>query len=148
MRTINEIVVHCSATKPDQDIGVSQIDQWHRDRGWREIGYHNVIRRNGVLEHGRDISEIGAHAYGYNRHSIGVCMVGGVDGNGKAEDNFTNEQYATLKGYLDTLFDVFPGAQLVGHRDLSPDVNGDSIIDRWEWVKECPSFDVRSWYKE
>lgn len=147
MRHINLIVVHCSATNPHQDIGVNEIDQWHRDRGWRGCGYHAVIRRNGTLEHGRDITDVGAHAYGYNKHSIGVCVVGGVDINGQAANNFTREQLHTLRGYLDALSSIFKEAEIKGHRDLSPDVDGDGVIESWEWQKQCPSFDVTEWYK-
>lgn len=104
------------------------------DKGWSDIGYHNVIRRNGTLEHGRDLAIAGAHAKGYNQFSIGVCLVGGVDIDNNPNDNFTDEQYTTLRGYLDTMLDAFPESEVVGHRDL-PNVS-----------KACPSFDVKSWY--
>src|SRR5690625_2478479 len=104
------IVAHCSASPPSQDIGVKEIDRWHRARGFFEVGYHAVIRRDGTLELGRDWDDIGAHARegGFNRTSIGVCLVGGVSekpqahvpGNpwngSNAEDNFTKEQRLTL----------------------------------------------------
>jgi len=127
------------------DIGAAEIDEWHRAKGWAKIGYHNVIRRNGALEHGRDLAEIGAHAYGFNRDSLGICMIGGVDSENNPQDNFTPEQYTTLRGYIDTMLDVFP-AKLTGHRDLSPDINGDGVIEEFEWLKSCPCFDVVSWY--
>jgi hypothetical protein len=145
-RIINLIVVHCSATSPDLDIGVNEIDEWHKARGWSGIGYNNIIRRNGILEHGRDLADIPAHAYGYNRNSIGICLIGGVDNDGNAEDNFTPQQKDALRAYLNTMLDIFPEAKLLGHRDLSPDINGDGIIEKWEWKKECPCFDVREWY--
>jgi len=146
MRTIKLIVVHTSATLPHQDIGVKEIDKMHKAKGWDGIGYHTVIRKNGTLEHGRDLTEVGAHVYGYNRNSIGICMVGGVDSNNKAENNYSPEQFATLKGYIDTLKDLFTEAKVLGHRDLSPDIDGDGIIEPFEWLKQCPCFDVREWY--
>jgi len=86
MRIIDTVIVHCSATKPSMDIGVDVIRQWHMNKGWSDIGYHYVIRRNGAVELGRDLDkdgdvdeEIGAHAYGHNATSIGICLIGGVD---------------------------------------------------------------------
>ncbi len=135
-RKIDMIVVHCSATPPNMNIGVNEITDWHvNGNGWSDIGYHNVIRRNGSLEHGRDLTESGAHAKGYNQHSIGICLVGGVDDDNEPEDNFTEEQYITLRGYIDTMREVLPIKEVLGHRDLLG-VN-----------KACPSFDVRHWYE-
>mgnify|MGYP001441377098 CR=1 FL=1 len=86
------IVVHCSATKPSMDIGSEKIRDWHvNERGWRDIGYHKVIRRNGEIEDGRDIRDSGAHAAGYNSKSVGVCMVGGMAEDNSAENNFTDK---------------------------------------------------------
>ncbi len=129
MRTINLIVVHASASRPSMDIGAIDIDRMHKDKGWRGIGYHTVIRRNGTLEHGRDLTEVGAHVYGYNKNSIGSCMIGGVNSNGDTENNYTPEQFATLSGYIDTLKDLFTEAKVLGHRDLSPDIDGDGVIE-------------------
>ena len=145
-RDINLIVVHCSATKPTIDIGAHEIRKWHMAKNWSDIGYHNIIRRNGTLEHGRDLARSGAHAKGYNANSLGVCMVGGVDAYGKPENNFTGEQFATLRGYLDTMLEVFPGSKVLGHRDLSVDLNEDGAITPDEWMKQCPCFDAKEWY--
>lgn len=156
MRNIKLIVVHCSATPQNWDIGADNIREWHtkhpddwvfdapdyikewhleRPKKWQDIGYHNVVRRNGVLEHGRDLAISGAHAKGYNKDSIGICLIGGVDVDQNPENNFTDDQMTTLRGYLDTILEIFPNAVLMGHRDL-PNV-----------AKACPSFDVRSWYE-
>lgn len=148
-RPIELVVVHTSATPSNMDIGAADIDKWHKARNWSGIGYHHVIRRSGALERGRGLNEVGAHAYGYNRTSIGICLIGGLDENGntmEGVETYEPEQLITLRGYLDTLGDLFPGAELAGHRDLSPDINGDGVIERWEWKKECPCFDVREWY--
>ena len=91
-----KIIIHCSATRPSQDIGSNDIDRWHREKGWLKIGYHLVITRDGTLELGRDLDEVGAHAYGHNANSVGVCMVGGIDEDGQPDDNFTSEQWNTL----------------------------------------------------
>ncbi|MCK4870763.1 MAG: N-acetylmuramoyl-L-alanine amidase [Gammaproteobacteria bacterium] len=120
--------------------------QGRSGRGWRDIGYNNVICRSGILQHGRDLAIAGAHAKGYNQNSVGICMVGGVDIYGNAENNFNDKQFKTLRGYIDTLLDLFPGSKVVGHRDLSVDLNEDGVITPDEYMKQCPSFDVKDWY--
>lgn len=131
MRQINKIVVHCSATSADQDIGVEEIRAWHLERGWADIGYHIVIRRNGVIERGRPLSLIGAHVKGHNHDSVGICWVGGRYG----IDNRTGAQRASLETVVKILHDIYPDADIKGHRDFGV-------------PKECPSFDVAEWLKE
>jgi N-acetyl-anhydromuramyl-L-alanine amidase AmpD len=143
--TTDLIVVHCSATGPAADIGVAQITQWHKQRGFDTVGYHYVIRRNGTLETGRRESEIGAHVRGHNANSIGVCLAGGVDAKGKPENNFTPAQFSALETLLRELKGRYPQARILGHRDLSPDKNGDGKISPDEFIKACPSFDVAQW---
>jgi len=126
---------------------VEDIRAWHLERGWRDVGYHFVIRRNGRVEAGRPLDEVGAHVYGYNRVSWGVCMVGGVDRYGRSEANYTDAQYIALVALLWELHVKAPAAEILGHRDLSPDVDGDGVIEPWEWMKDCPCFDVRKWWK-
>ncbi|GFM88997.1 N-acetylmuramoyl-L-alanine amidase [Pseudomonas cichorii] len=140
------IVVHCSATRATADIGVREITQWHIQRGFDTVGYHYVIRRNGELETGRAESTIGAHVRGHNSNSIGVCLAGGVDAKNKPENNFTLAQFATLETLLQQLQGRYPAARILGHRDLSPDRNGDGKITPDEFIKACPSFDVSEWW--
>jgi N-acetyl-anhydromuramyl-L-alanine amidase AmpD len=141
------LVVHCSATAPTQDIGVREITQWHIQRGFDTLGYHYVNRRDGSQETGRPENAIGAHVKGHNAKSVGVCLVGGVSAAGKPENNFTETQFATLGKLLDQLQSRYPKARILGHRDLSPDLNGDGIITPNEFIKACPSFDVSEWLK-
>lgn len=129
------LVVHCAATKPSMDIGWKEIDRWHRQRGWLKIGYHYVIRRDGTVEPGRELMEIGAHVKGYNSVSVGICLVGGIDEKGKPDNNFSDEQMAALGYLLTKLKKIFPDAKVVGHRDL---FSG----------KACPCFDAGKWYAE
>lgn len=131
---IEYLIIHCSATKRDQDIGRKDIDRWHRKRGWLKIGYHYVIRRDGTTEEGRKESEPGAHAYGYNTKSLGICMVGGIDDQENAENNFTPEQWEALAALIWRLETKYPTAKIIGHRDVEP-------------RKECPSFSVEEWMK-
>ena len=146
MRNINLIVVHCSATNPLIDWGARDIEVLHqRNNGWSTVGYHWVIRRNGIVEVGRQESIPGAHVKGHNLNSIGVCLVGGVDFNNRPTPNYTTSQWASLKTLLVSLKLRFPNARIVGHRDLSPDLDGDGTVEANEWVKACPCFDVRAW---
>ncbi|MFS2161219.1 N-acetylmuramoyl-L-alanine amidase [Pseudomonas sp. Pseusp122] len=142
------LVVHCSASGPHIDVGVRDITRWHVQRGFTTVGYHYVIRRNGELETGRRENAIGAHATGHNARSIGICLVGGVDINNKPANNFTDEQLATLERLLRELKVRYPKARICGHRDLSPDKNGDGRITPNEFTKACPSFDINPWLKE
>ena len=145
------IVVHCSATKPSQDIGADEIDAIHRGFGWNGIGYHGVIRRNGAREDGRYIEAVGAHCKSHNRVSVGICLVGGVDDDGHPVCNFTFDQFVTLHAWLDELAGPhgrYPHAEIVGHRDLSPDLDGDGEIGHHEWMKHCPCFDVRGFMSQ
>jgi N-acetyl-anhydromuramyl-L-alanine amidase AmpD len=148
-RTATELlVVHCSATGPTQDIGVREITQWHRQRGFDTVGYHFVIRRNGEVETGRPETAIGAHVKGHNARSIGICLVGGVNTAGKPENNFTPSQFSALTELLARLRSHYPDTRILGHRDLSPDLNGDGNITPNEFIKACPSFDVLTWLKQ
>ena len=142
MMGVKYIVIHCSATRAGEDIGAKEIDLRHRRRGWQGIGYHYVIRLDGTVELGRPCNKIGAHVYGYNKCSIGICYVGGLDENGQPDDTRTDAQKKSLRILVRELRATFPDAKVVGHRDLSPDVNGDGIIEKWEWLKDCPCFDV------
>ena len=127
------IAVHCSATKASADIGEAEIRKWHKDQDWSDIGYNVVIRRNGLIEIGRPIDYQGAHVAGYNEEAVGVCLVGGLDENGNADNNFTDEQFAALLVTLRFLKGYAPLARIQGHRDF-PGVK-----------KDCPCFDVRAW---
>jgi len=136
------LVVHCSATPPSLDIGAEEIRRWHVDGNhWSDIGYHGIIRRDGLFEAGRPYHRIGAHAKGWNSMSWGLCLVGGVSeaDHAKAEANYTPEQYDTLFKTLRAWQELAPMAAVCGHRDL------DSEHQR---LKACPSFDVRAFYLE
>lgn len=145
MRTIDTLVVHCSATPAGLDIGAQEIDRMHRQRGFVKIGYHYVVRLDGEIEVGRALDEVGAHVQGHNSRSIGICLIGGLDHARKPANTFTPEQFDALAGLLVHLLANFKGARVLGHRDLSPDKDKDGVVERHEWVKDCPCFDVREW---
>ena len=99
MRTINLIVVHCSATREDKSFTEHDLDVCHRRRGFNGVGYHFYIRKNGDI--------------------------------------------------ILTLLKDFTGCRVCGHRDLSPDLDGDGEIEPEEWIKACPCFNAEmDWDKE
>lgn len=131
-RTVTDaIFVHCSATKPSQDIGVDTIRMWHKQQGWLDVGYHFVIKRDGTVESGRPVDVVGSHVKDWNSRSVGVCLVGGIDANGKFESNFTPAQMSALRNKLAELKVLYPQADIKAHHDVAP--------------KACPSFDLQRW---
>ena len=144
MRTINLIVVHCSATREDKSFTEHDLDVCHRRRGFNGVGYHFYIRKNGDIKSTRPLERIGAHSRGFNRESIGICYEGGLDAHGCPADTRTPEQRAALKLLVHQLFGTFPGSRVCGHRDLSPDRNGNGEIEPEEWIKACPCFEVKA----
>ena len=132
MREITEIILHCSATWSKQDIGVKEITQWHtlpepKGRGWKHIGYHYVIRRNGKIEEGCPLATAGIHCSGHNAKSIGICMVGGGP---MGEDKFfADAQYDSLASLLRRIRLSYPLASIHGHNEFTQ--------------KACPVFSVK-----
>lgn len=169
-RKINAIILHCAATPNGKSFTASDIDRMHKARKFKRdsqavrnynpelgsIGYHFIIGVDGSIETGRHPEEIGAHVQGSNAKTIGVCMIG--------TDKFTKAQWESLRtciinlstliqgkvhltadGALNAFKDM--GISIKGHRDYSPDLNGNGIIERTEWIKTCPGFDVAKWIK-
>jgi len=135
------IVIHCSATRASQDIGVAEIAKWHTDKGWADVGYNFVIRRDGTIEEGRNLSasvdafeEIGAHVANHNSQTLGICLVGGCNDKLQPQNNFTDKQWASLAALVGLCTRKFPDANVLGHRDI-PGV-----------AKACPSFEVKPWW--
>lgn len=135
MRTINLIVVHCSATRCDRPFPVTALIRCHADR-FGFTGYHYYITRDGTAYQTRHEQLIGAHAKNYNRNSLGICYEGGLDEQGKPADTRTKAQKQSLLKLLKRLKKEHPQAQILGHRDL-PNVK-----------KACPCFDAKSEYSQ
>ena len=123
---IDRIVVHCSDSPHGRGDGAEDIHYWHKQRGWSGIGYHYVIKEDGRIENGRPQYWEGAHVRGHNANTLGICLIG--------KDEFTPDQFDSLRGLLDRLRVEHPSAVIVGHRDLDSS-------------KTCPNFDVQHWYK-
>ena len=129
------IVIHCSQTRPSmKDVDDKWIDRVHRERDWTKIGYGKVIKRDGTVEQGRGDDDVQAHVKGYNHTSFGLCLVGGAKEEDwlQPEDNFTAEQWESLKKTLEELIEKYPDAQIVGHYMLDEN-------------KTCPNFNVREY---
>lgn len=135
MRALDSIIIHCSATPANVDVGVAEIREWHLRRGFSDIGYHFVIRRDGTVEPGRAVDQVGAHCKNHNALSIGVCLVGGIkvtSGQVLSECNFTDAQWKALVQLLSSLRLIFPSIKTIhGHNEFAP--------------KDCPCFNVQQW---
>lgn len=156
-RPISLIVIHCSASSDGRQLGsrthsaAAVIDSWHAQRGFQRqraaragfnpdlaaIGYHFVLDTDGSKHTGRAIAEAGAHVQGFNSQSIGICLVG--------TSRFTRAQWDALHSLVKALKAQYPAARVVGHRDLSPDKDGDGTVEPAEWLKACPGFNVADW---
>lgn len=147
-RVITDIIIHCTATREGNPVTVDFLRREHRKQGWSDIGYHYVVYLDGTVHDGRNVDIIGAHCSGHNANSIGVAYVGGLTRDGKkAKDTRTDEQKASLLSLLMDLRKLYPRARISGHRDFSPDKNGNGIIEPIEWIKYCPCFDAKSEYR-
>ena len=150
---IDSIIIHCSATRAGQDLRAKDIDRMHRARGFNQIGYNFVIDLNGTVENGRSLSIDGAHCntkgfsgISYNKHSIGICYIGGLDASGRPADTRTVEQKTALRELIAKLCKEYDIIELLGHRDASPDLDGSGEVEPAEFIKACPCFDVRAEY--
>jgi len=139
-RTINEIIIHCTATPEGRDVTIGDITRWHKERGFSTIGYHYVIYRDGTVHEGRDVNLIGAHCTNHNSYSIGVCYVGGLKfvpnvpiNKLPAKDTRNEKQKAAMLSLLLDLKKLYPNAKIYGHRDFAN--------------KSCPCFDAKNEYK-
>ena len=148
MRSISLIVLHCSATRTTQNYSFRQCKADHMKLGYKTIGYHYYITRDGQVHEGRPLWQVGAHCKGHNQHSIGICYEGGLDAAGYACDTRTKAQRQSMRALLERLTAQFPSAIIMGHRDLSPDLDGNGRIDPNEWLKQCPCFDALLDYED
>ena len=149
MKQIDYITVHCSATKPNFHGDVDAIRDMHLKRGFSDIGYHIVITQDGTIQPGRPLKYQGAQVKGHNANNVGICLIGGLDENGKAANTFSQDQLDSLQFVITDLVGKHGVLQkdIKGHRDWFQDLNGDGILDKRDWLKECPCFDVQQWLK-
>lgn len=134
MRTITEIIVHSTATPKGMRATASDIDRWHKQRGYNSIGYHYVIGHNGLIEKGRQDYEIGAHCKGHNEETIGIAYVGGLNESKQSADTRTIAQKQSLVILIKQLLKQYPTIRKIsGHRDYCNTA--------------CPSFDAKAEYQ-
>lgn len=134
MRTINEIIIHCTATPPNAVCTVESIRLYHRSLGWADIGYHYVIYPDGSIHTGRPVELSGAHTQGRNAHSIGIAYVGGLDTLGRPADTRTPNQRVALLQLVKDLMEEYDITSVHGHNEYA--------------AKACPCFNVQQWCKE
>lgn len=155
IKDIKLIVIHCTASPENKDYSFEQLLKDHIARGFGGCGYHLFVRKDGTVHKGREFTSVGAHVAGYNTNSIGISYEGGVTAKLKPKDTRTEAQKEKI---LDCIFQVLKAireaggdtrkVKIVGHRDLSPDKNGDGIITADEWLKACPCFNASEEYKD
>lgn len=146
MRNIKYIAVHCTAGSQRQT--VSDLLAEFRRKGWVYPGYHYVVSPDGKITQLLDEDKVSNGVKGFNSVSVNVAYIGGIDANGKGADNRTDEQKKALRRLLANLKRKYPEAIIQGHRDFSPDTNGNGIVDPWERIKECPCFDAKKEYSD
>lgn len=142
MRTIKYIAVHCTAGS--QKATVRDLELEFKRKGWKAPGYHYVITADGKIHQLLDTEKVSNGVKGYNSVTVNVAYTGGIDG----VDNRTDEQKKSLVCLLKLLRKRYPDAVIQGHRDFSPDLNGNGKIEKSEWIKMCPSFDAKTEYKD
>lgn len=146
MREIKYIAVHCTASS--QTMTVKGLEMEFKRKGWKNPGYHYVVSTDGVVHQMLEEAKVSNGVKGYNSVSVNVAYIGGIDAQGKAVDNRTAAQKKSLRLLLKMLRGRYPKAVIQGHRDFSPDVNGDGKISKNEWIKACPCFEAKEEYKD
>ena len=161
MAQLKYLVIHCTATQEGRDVTAADIRRWHTSpvsaggRGWKQVGYTDLIRLDGTVERLVDNNEdanvdpweVTNGAKGYNGISRHIVYAGGCDKQNKPKDTRTAAQRQAMERYVKDFHRRFPGVRIIGHRDLSPDLNGNGKVDPYEWTKACPSFEVSDWLK-
>lgn len=137
-KDVQYIVIHYSATPVERDFSADDIDAMHKRRGWRGIGYHFYIRKDGTVENGRPLRERGAHIKGHNHHSIGICYEGGVYASdvNTGRDTRTQAQRDAMIRLIRDMLKRYPGAQVIGHKNMPGAAT------------QCPGFDAGAWWRQ
>lgn len=148
MRRISRIFVHCTASHQATTTEKSLRDEF-KSKGWSAPGYHYVVKTDGNIIVMLDEEKVANGVRNYNKNSIHVAWIGGIDReHPKGIDNRTLEQKAALFDLLVKLKLKYPDAMIMGHRDISPDLNHNGIVDPWEYIKACPCFNAMEEYMD
>lgn len=161
MARLKYLVIHCTATPEGRDVSAADIRRIHCSpvsaggRGWKQVGYTDLFRLDGTVERlvnnnedaNVDPWEVTNGAKGYNSISRHIVYAGGCDNSMNPKDTRTAAQKKAMAAYVLNFNRRFPDVKIIGHRDLSPDLNGNGIIEPFEFMKACPSFEVSEWLK-
>lgn len=147
-RKITHIFVHCTAGS--QSMSPQELlDFFYKVKRWSRPGYHYVVSADGAITNIWPESKYSNGVKGMNSNSINIAWIGGVDKqHPNGIDNRTDKQKIALRHLLRELRGKYPTAKIMGHRDTSPDLNGNGVIDPWERIKSCPCFDAMVEYKD
>lgn len=141
MRPISEIIVHCTATRPAWMLAsktsekVAEVRRWHvEDRGWKDIGYHFLIDRDGTVAEGRPLDQVGAHTQGHNTGTVGISLFGGHGSaaTDKFSAHYTPEQDKALRALIENISAAYKITKVSGHNEYA--------------AKACPGFNVPTWF--
>lgn len=148
MRTISRIFVHCTASY-QQTTTLKSLQAEFKAKGWKLPGYHYVIFPDGKIRQMLDESRVANGVKDYNKHSIHIAWVGGIDKqHPQGIDNRTLDQKMALFDLVTKMKLKYRNAIVMGHRDISPDLNHNGIVDPWERIKACPCFDAMVEYMD
>jgi len=147
MFPIKYLTIHCAATRENVFVSEKTIKEIGLSR-FGQPAYHLVIDQDGEYYRHLPDDKRGAHVGGHNTGNIGICYIGGLDKFSKPKDTRSREQKKTMRTLIRTYQARYPGIQIMGHRDWSPDKNKNGIIDASEWLKDCPCFDVKTWLEQ
>ena len=126
-RNINKIIVHCADTKTNQSFDITDVDNWHKKRGFSMVGYHYYIKLDGTIQEGRNLEQVGAHCKGQNSDSIGICFEGGLNADGSKWDGPLSPQLDAWNSLYQYLCFMFGNLPIKAHYEYSE--------------KSCPNFD-------
>lgn len=151
MRQITRIFVHCTASWQYTTTEKSLREEF-KAKGWKNPGYHYVVKPDGNIITMLSEGQVANGVKGYNSNSIHVAWIGGIKYNDNKKimpyDNRTDAQKMALFDLLTKLKLKYRSAIIMGHRDISPDVNHNGVVDPWERIKDCPCFDAMVEYMD
>ncbi len=147
MREIKYIAIHCTAGSQKQKLS-DLIHYFRNVKKWKAPGYHYVVEADGHITQLLGEDRVSNGVKGFNSVTINIAWFGGIDGKGYAVDNRTGAQKKALRQLVGMVKGRYPNAIVQGHRDFSPDQNGNGKVDVWERIKECPCFDAKKEYED
>jgi N-acetylmuramoyl-L-alanine amidase len=141
--TVKHIIIGCSETPAHHDIGLLEIDRMDRQAGKFACGWHVIVRRDGAIEYGRELQQVGSHTRGHNKDSIGICLVGGGDSGRSGIDLYEDEQIEAMEDEIEYLLTLFPGADIIGQGRLIGGISpGFHVEERYAYLDSAQQNEV------